>query len=56
MHQTHAFFVTRAKSNTRLRSVYSASVDRNTGLICDQTVALTGVTSRKDYPEYLRRI
>ena len=56
MHQTHAFFVTRAKSNTQLRRVYSAPVDRNTGLICDQTVALTGVTSRKDYPEYLRRI
>lgn len=28
MHQTHAFFVTRAKSNTRLRRVYSAPVDR----------------------------
>jgi Domain of unknown function (DUF4372)/Transposase DDE domain len=56
MHQAHAFFVTRAKSNTQLRRVYSAAVDRGTGLICDQTVALTGVASRKDYPEYLRRI
>lgn len=56
MHRAHAFFVTRAKSNTRLRRVYSAPVDRSTGMICDQTVALTGVTSRKDYPEHLRRI
>ena len=56
MHQAHAFFVTRAKSNTQLRRVYSAPVDRGTGIICDQTVALTGINSRKDYPDYLRRI
>jgi hypothetical protein len=56
VHQAHAFFVTRAKSNTQLRRVYSAAVDRRTGLICDQTIALTGATSRKDYPEHLRRI
>jgi hypothetical protein len=56
LHQAQAFFVTRAKSNTRFRRVYSAPVDRGTGIICDQTVALTGVTSRKDYPEHLRRI
>jgi len=56
MHGAHAFFVTRAKSNTRLRRVYSAPVDRSTGIICDQTVMLTGVISRKDYPEHLRRI
>ncbi len=56
MHQAQAFFVTRAKSNTQLRRVYSAAVDRSTGIICDQTIALTGTTSRKDYPEHLRRI
>ena len=56
VHQAHAFFVTRAKSNTQLRRVYSAPVDRGTGIICDQTVALTGTTSRTDYPEHLRRI
>ena len=50
MDQSQAFFVTRAKSNTKLRRVYSAAVDRSTGLICDQTIALTGTTSRKDYP------
>jgi hypothetical protein len=56
LHQAQAFFVTRAKSNTRLRRVYSAAVDRSTGIICDQIVALTGTTSCKDYPEHLRRI
>ena len=56
LHQAQAFFVTRAKSNARLRRVYSAPIDRSTGIICDQTVALTGVISSKDYPEHLRRI
>ena len=56
MHQAQAFFVTRAKSNTRFRRIYSALVDCSTGIICDQTIALTGITSRKDYPAYLRRI
>jgi IS4 transposase len=56
MHQTHAFFVTRTKSNTKFRRVYSAPVERSTGIICDQTIMLTGVISRKDYPEHLRRI
>jgi IS4 transposase len=56
LHLAQAFFVTRAKSNTRLRRVYSAAVDRSTGIICDQTVALTGTASRKVYPEHLRRI
>ncbi len=56
LHQAHAFFVTRVKSNTRLKRVYSAQVDRSAGIICDQTAALTGTTSRKNYPEHLRRI
>ena len=56
IHQAHAFFVTRAKSNTRLRRVYSAPVDRSTGIICDQTVVLTSIASHRDYPEHLRRI
>ena len=56
MHQAQAFFVTRAKSNTRMRRVYSAQVNRSTGIICNQTVALTGIKSNKDYPEHLRRV
>ena len=56
IHQAHAFFVTRAKSNTQLRRVYSPPVERSRGIICDQTVVLTGFTSHKDYPANLRRI
>jgi hypothetical protein len=56
MHQAQSFFVTRAKSNTLMRRVYSAPVDRSAGIICDQTIALTGTTSSNDYPEHLRRI
>jgi hypothetical protein len=56
LHQAQAFFVTRTKSNTQLRRVYSAPVDRDTGILCDQTVALTGTLSRKNYPQHLRRI
>lgn len=51
-----AFFVTRAKSNTQMRRVYSQPVDKSTGLICDQTVVLTGVHTPRHYPEKLRRI
>ena len=56
LHQAKAFFVTRAKSNTQCRRVYSAPADRNAGIICDQTIAFTGIKSRKDYPGHLRRI
>jgi hypothetical protein len=51
-----AFFVTRAKSNTKLRRLYSRTVDRSTGLRCDQTVVLTGVKTPRYYPEKLRLI
>jgi len=51
-----AFFVIRAKSNTRFRRRYSHEVDRSTGVICDQTIVLTGVKSAKDYPQPLRRV
>lgn len=56
MHQRGAFFVTRAKSNTKTRRIYSASVDKNTGIICDQTVAFNGYRAFDHYPAYLRRI
>jgi len=54
--KTTTFFVTRAKSNTKFRRLYSHPVDKSTGLICDQTIVLTGVKSKKDYPDKLRRI
>lgn len=54
--QCAAFFVIRAKSNFQFRRIYSHPIDKNTGLKCDQTIALTGPHTSKDYPEKLRRI
>ncbi len=56
LHEAGAFFVTRAKSNADLRRVYSAPNDQPRGIVCDQTVALSGFYSRKRYPRHLRRI
>jgi len=59
LHRLHAagsFFVTRAKSNLKAQRRYSHPVDRSTGLICDQTIALTGFYSRQDFDTPLRRI
>ena len=51
-----AFFVTRAKSNLKAKRRYSHAVDRSSGLICDQTIALSVFYSKTGYPEVLRRI
>jgi IS4 transposase len=56
IHQSSAFFVTRAKRHMRFSVVESRSVDKESGLRCDQTIRLTGQTTRTAYPEYLRRI
>ena len=56
LHEAGSFFVTRAKSNLNAQRRYSHPVDRSTGLICDQTVVLTGFYSRQDFDTPLRRI
>ena len=56
MHQAGAFFVTRAKSNMKAHRLYSASTDRLTGIMCDQTIAPDGHYTRAHYPAHLRRI
>jgi transposase len=56
LHQAGAFFVTRAKSNLNAHRVYSAPTDRTTGVIADQTIALDGARTSRDYPAHLRRI
>jgi hypothetical protein len=55
-HEAGSFFVTRGKSNLKVQRRYSHAVDRATGLICDQTVLLTGFYSRKGFEAPLRRI
>jgi hypothetical protein len=54
--QAGSFFVTRAKRNLDARRVYSAPVDRHSGLICDQTIAFNGYLAARDYRAHLRRI
>ena len=55
-HEAGSFFVTRGKSNLKAQRRYSHPVDRTTGLICDQTIALVGFYSRKGFDAPLRRI
>jgi hypothetical protein len=54
--QAAAFFVIRAKTNLRFRRVYSHAVSKESGVMSDQTIALTGKTSVARYPDQLRRV
>jgi len=56
LHQSGSFFVTRAKSNLDARRIYSQAVDKDKGLIYDQTIMLNGFYKAQEYPEHLRRI
>lgn len=56
IHQCKAFFVTRLKQNANYRRLYSAKVDKASGVLCDQTIMLNNHYAAKDYPEKLRRI
>jgi hypothetical protein len=48
--------MTRAKSNLDASRIYSRPVDKQAGILADQSIALNGYDSRKDYPDHLRRI
>ena len=54
--QQAAFFVTRIKSNTLYRRIYSRRVDKSLGLRCDQTIMLTGFYAHRDYPDKIRLV
>ena len=56
MHQSGAFFVTRAKKRFDCRRLYSQRVDKKTGLQCDQIVTLNNPVPKRGYPEGLRRV
>jgi Transposase DDE domain/Domain of unknown function (DUF4372) len=51
-----AFFVTRAKVNMKYHRVYTHPVDKSTGVMADQTIALDGFYTKRDYPQHLRRV
>jgi hypothetical protein len=56
IHQSLAFFVTRAKSNFAFKRLYSQPVDKSTGVRVDQIIMVTGFYTLMDYPDRLRRI
>jgi hypothetical protein len=55
-HRGGAFFVTRTKRGVLFRRRYSHTIDATTGLRSDHTVVLASASSRKHYPDPLRRI
>jgi len=56
VHLQGAFFVTRAKKNLAFERIYSNTVDKTSGLRCDQTIRLKNYYAAQDYPDKLRRI
>lgn len=52
----NAYFVIRAKSNTRFYVCESRPIDKSTGLRCDQVIRLSTQKGKRDYPSKLRRI
>jgi len=56
LHQAGSFFVIRGKTNLKFTRRYSQPVERSSGVICDQTIVLSGSRSGKAYGAALRRI
>jgi hypothetical protein len=54
--ESNAFFVTRAKDNLNCQRVGSTKADKSKGIVCDQTIKLSGHKSAQLYPANLRRI
>lgn len=56
IHQSSAYFVVRAKKNLQYRRMYSRKVNKDNGVLLDQTGKLTGFYTSKEYQKKLRRI
>ena len=56
IHQSAAFFVTRARRRFDCERISSQRVDKTIGLRCDQVVSLNNPIPQRGYPERLRRI
>lgn len=56
IHQCGAFFITRSRQRLDCQRHRSETVDKRTGLRCDQMVSLNNRVPRRRYPEQLRRI
>ena len=56
IHESGAFFVTRAKENFKFVRLSSNPIERNMGIRCDQTVRLKNYKVSLAYPKKIRRI
>ena len=56
LHQSGAFFVTRAKKRFDCQRLFSQRVDKSTGLQCDQIVSLNNPVPKRVYPDRIRRV
>ena len=56
IHQSGAFFVTRARKRFDYHRLFSMPPNRNKNIRCDQFVTLANPIPRRGYPERLRRI
>lgn len=56
IHQSGAFFVTRSRQRLDCQRHLSETVDKASGLRCDQIISLNNRIPKRDYPERLRRI
>ena len=56
IHRHEAYYITRAKSNTRFIRMYSHKVNKTSGVIYDQIGKLEGFYTHKEYPKKLRKI
>ena len=54
--QQKAYFVTRAKDNMKYSVFKVREVDRQTGVISDESISLTGLFTAKKYPDLLRLV
>ncbi|HEX3768426.1 MAG TPA: IS4 family transposase, partial [Puia sp.] len=56
IHQSHSFFVIRARNNLKFTRTYSSPIDKTKGIRCDQIGVLKVFYSAKGYPDKIRRI
>jgi hypothetical protein len=56
IHKAEAYFIIRARKKFDFERMYSAKVDKTTGIKCDQTIKLCGFYVSQYYPEKMRRI
>jgi hypothetical protein len=49
-------FIIRAKTNLKYKVLNSGLPDKNSGILIDQAILLTGINSTQKYPECLRRV